>query len=214
VPKATNSTDKGKEIPDLQNQPVQPRYSPKQMFAAFLFKPKGIKFETQEDKEQIVLFMRQHAVVNYGWIVLIAIMILVPIFFFPMLLRLKIFPANTPPGYYLVLPVMWYLGTFGLAFVNFLRWYYNVYIITDQRVVDIDWYNLLYKKFATAQLNRIQDVTYKQGGILDSFFDFGDVFIQTAGEEPNFDFLKIPHPAQVVQQIQQILEETKKPINL
>jgi membrane protein YdbS with pleckstrin-like domain len=75
--------------------------------------------------------------------------------------------------------------------------------------VDVDWLNLLYKKLSTTQLGRIQDVTYKQGGLLDLFFDYGDVFIQTAGTEQNFEFEKVPQPQSVVRAIDELIEERK-----
>src|SRR4030042_2970557 len=44
-----------------------------------------IIFESQEDKEKVVLFLRQHPAVNTGWIAITILMILVPSF-------LRIFP--------------------------------------------------------------------------------------------------------------------------
>ena len=69
---------------------------------------------------------------------------------------------------------------------------------------------LLYKQLSSSQLDKIQDVTYKQGGISDTFFNFGTVLIQTAGTEPNFEFEAVPRPNQVVEQINQIIETQKQ----
>jgi methyl-accepting chemotaxis protein len=48
----------------------------------------------------------------------------------------------------------------------------------------------------------VQDVSADKSGFLRTVFDFGDVIIQTAGENPNFTFEGVPHPEQVVDQIQ------------
>jgi DNA integrity scanning protein DisA with diadenylate cyclase activity len=76
-------------------------------------------------------------------------------------------------------------------------------------VVDIDFIHLLYKEFSEARLNKIQDITYKTGGILATLFNYGNVLIQTAGELPNFEFELVPHPDQVVQIIGEIAEKSK-----
>lgn len=186
------------------------RLFPGGALSAFMVKPRGIRFETQETEEEILLLLRAHPVTNSNWIFITLVLIGVPFFFGPFLLRLNILPSGIPAGYFIMLPFLWYLGTVGYAFTNFLKWYFNIYIVTNRRVVDIDWLNLLYKQISSTQLEKIQDVTYKQGGILDSFFDFGNVFIQTAGTEANFEFIAVPQPEKVVRQINEILEKHKQ----
>ena len=174
-----------------------------------MVRPGGIRFETQEAKEEIILLLRRHPVTNVGWILVTLLLIIFPVFFFSFILSANIVPKNMPLGYFVVLPILWYLGTLGFAFTNFLFWYFNVYIVTNTRIIDIDWISILYKEFSSTQLSKIQDVTYKQGGILDSFFDFGTVYLQTAGTETNFEFELVPHPQHVVRQIDEILEKAK-----
>ncbi len=178
--------------------------------SAFMIEPKHVRFETQEAEEKILLLMRRHPVTNLGWVVISLLMVVVPTIIVPLLIASGILPEGIPPGYYVIAPLVWYIGTFGYAFTNFLHWNFNVYIVTSRRVVDIDWLSLMYKQLSSTQLDKIQDVTYKQGGILDSFFDFGDVLIQTAGNEPNFEFDAIPRPEIVVRQINHILSERRE----
>jgi uncharacterized membrane protein YdbT with pleckstrin-like domain len=178
----------------------------RKVLSSYLIKPYGIHFETQETEEEILIFLREHPIVNVGWITMAIILILLPLTLIPLLMNDLLFLKNLPPGYYVVLPFLWYLGIFGYIFTNFMQWYFNVYIVTNKRVVDIDWYNLLYKKLASAQLEKIQDVNYLQGGLVESFFDYGSIHIQTAGTEPNFDFEHIPQPDHVVREINEILE--------
>jgi hypothetical protein len=103
------------------------------------------------------------------------------------------------------------LDCFGLAFlltfiwINILNWYFNVGIVTNKRVVDIDFHGIIYKEVTVARLNKIEDITVKSGGYFASFFDYGNVFIQTAGTEANVEFENIPFPSQVAQSINQLL---------
>ena len=182
----------------------------KKLLGSYLVKPDGFHFETQETEEEILIFMREHPIVNAGWITVTIILFLLPLTVIPLLMNNLLFLKGLPSGYYVILPLLWYLGVFGYIFTNFMQWYFNVYIVTNNRIVDIDWYSLLYKKLASAQLEKIQDVNYKQSGLIESFFDFGDIHIQTAGTEPNFDFEHIPQPDRVVREINKILEQHKK----
>ncbi|MBI5619560.1 PH domain-containing protein [Candidatus Gottesmanbacteria bacterium] len=177
----------------------------------FAVNPKGIRFETQEAKENVVLFLRQHLVVNVGWIALIALMVLAPTLFFPFFLRYTPMP-QLPIGYFVVGTVFWYVATFGFALANFLYWFFNIYIVTNERIVDIDFLYLLYKQFSQAELTRIQDITYTTGGIFAALFNYGNVYIQTAGELPNLEFEKVPHPEQVVETIRTLAGLEKKPV--
>lgn len=205
-PKNTHS----KAVAKPDNIPVSTLGPVAQALSAFMVRPDGIKFETQEAKEEILLFMRRHLITNVPWVFSSLVLLVIPLIIVPLLVGTQTLPAGLPPGYFLILPLLWYLGTFGFVLVNFLHWYFNVYIVTNERVVDIDWENLLYKQISSTQLEKIQDVTYKQGGIIDSFFDFGNVYIQTAGTEPNFEFDAVPKPEHVVRQINAILEKTEE----
>lgn len=99
---------------------------------------------------------------------------------------------------------------FLLSFIwfNFLNWYFNVGIVTSRRVVDIDFYSVLYKEITIARFDRIQDMTVKSGGYFEAFFNYGTIFVQTAGTEANIEFANVPRPAEVVQTIEKLL--TKK----
>ncbi len=177
----------------------------KAMLGAFIVEPEGVKFETQDDSEQVLLFLRQHPVTNMGWIFAVIILVFIPVFISPVIISSGLLSAQVPLGLYIILPLVWYLGTFGYAFTSFLYWYFNIYIVTNKRIVDIDWLNLLFRQVSSAQIEKIQDVTYKMGGILDSFFNFGSVFIQTAGPDPNFEFEAVPNPERVVRKINELL---------
>jgi len=101
--------------------------------------------------------------------------------------------------------VVWYLLTMGFVIENFLIWYYNVYLITNKRVVDVDFHGVMYKSISEAPLSRVQDVTYNMGGFMQVVFNYGMVFVQTAGEVQNIEFESVPHPDQVVRKIGEII---------
>lgn len=179
----------------------------KNPLAAFSVHPPRVRFETQTDKEEIILLLRQHVITLVPWIFLFALMVFVP-FWLPIITRvLTIDTSFIPVGFQLVGVLIWYLITFGLGFQNFLYWYFNVYIVTDERVIDIDFLSLMYKRVSDAPIAKIQDVTYSMGGLIRAIFDYGDVTVQTAGELPNFDFLAVPHPDKVAKVISDLMQK-------
>jgi len=177
-------------VPSLKETDLRQTKNP---FSAFAVHPRAICFEGQEKKEEVILLLRKHWITNLGWLILAVLFFFAPLIlpFFPLI-------AFLPSNFQFMAIVLWYLLLTAFIFEQFLSWYFNVYLVTDRKIVDIDFHNLLYKEIATAELDKIQDVTYKMGGVIRTLFGYGDVFIQTAGTEPNFDFLAVPRPSQVV----------------
>jgi hypothetical protein len=167
--------------------------------------PEDIDFETREKDEKIILFIRAHPIVNIRWILIVVLMIFVPV----VAKAFGIF-SSFPPGFELVIDLMWYLITATYALENFLGWYSNVYFVTNLRVIDVDFYSLIYKQVSDANVDKIQDVTYNTGGVARAFFNYGNVFIQTAAEVSEFDFLGVPNPAKVAKTIEDLITKDKQ----
>jgi hypothetical protein len=175
------------------------------LFSALTIFPKQTRFESQDEKEKIVLLLRPHFVTNVWWIVLALLMSVMPQFliYVPVISLL-------PENYLLVLTLFWYALTLTFVFERFLMWFFSVNIVTDERVIDVDFYGLLFKHVSVAQLDRIEDVNYFQKGISGSFFNFGDVLIQTAAEITGFVFNRIPNPDRVVKVLSELIAEEKQ----
>lgn len=173
--------------------------------SAYMVKPNNIKFETQEREEKIVLLLRRHVVTNISWVLTALFLLFLPIVF--------IFapaPEILPYRYQMIMFVMWYLFVIAFAFENFLSWYYNVFIITDERIVDVDFHSLLYKEVSQAKIDNIEDVTFVMAGVVRAMFNYGTVFIQTAGEKREFDFNDVPHPDRVAKILNELIIEEEQ----
>lgn len=173
--------------------------------SAFSLYPEHIDFESRAKEEKVVLFLRQHIIVNVKWVLAAVVMIFVP----TVAAVFGIF-SSLPTGFELVITLSWYLFTLAYAFENFLNWYFNVYIVTNMRIVDVDFHNLIYKQVSDANLDKIQDVTYNMGGVARTIFNYGDVFIQTASEVSEFDFLAVPNPDRVVKIINDFIKKDEE----
>lgn len=171
------------------------------LFTCYATFPPNTYFDTQEPGEEVVLFLRQHLIVNALWIAMCILLLTLPSVF-------SFFPpfAGLPANYQFVVTLMWYLFVSGFALAKLMGWFFNIYILTDERIVDIDFVNILFRKISTAKIEEIQDVNVEASGALQTFFDYGGVFIQTAATLPEFDFVNIPHPDKVATIIHQMID--------
>lgn len=176
------------------------------MFSAFCVNPIGISFVQQEPDEKILLFLRRHFITNVLWIFITFILILIPLFF--LIFRIGFEPSeiiNLPVSYIVVFTIFYYLAVFSYAFVNFISWFYNVLLVTQKRIVDIDYSDIVIHNIAFTKLTHVQEVNYTQAGFIRSYFNYGNVFIQTAGPEINLEGLSVPEPRRAAQIIANLI---------
>jgi len=173
--------------------------------ASYRILPPDIRVEIQDRNEKILLLLRRHPVTNLPWILGTIVMILAPLLFafFP--------PFQALPGrFQFMTTLLWYMLTTGMMLEGFLSWYFNVYIVTDERVIDVDFLSLIYKNISAAKIEQIEDITFQMGGALPSMLDYGNVFIQTAAEKTEFEFEKVPHPQKVAKFLNEMMLEEEQ----
>ncbi len=179
------------------------------IFAAFMPQPVGVGFESQHENEEILLVLRQHPVVNVVWITITLVLVMAPFLLFPLIPLQLILPGV----YMFFLMIAWYLFVTAYIIESFLGWYFNIYIITDERIIDIDFYSLIYKSVSEAKIEKIEDVTSTTAGFFGAFFNFGNIAIQTAAEKREFEFARVPQPAKISKFLNElILEEEREKI--
>lgn len=175
--------------------------------SSFCQNPLGFSFQNQEKDEKILLLLRRHLITNISWLIPSLLLLLLPLIFglFAPLERLFFTPFLLPKNYLTVLFIFYYLFVFNYMFISFISWFYNIGIVTQKRVVDIDYSDIVHRYISYTKLSLIEDVTYRQTGFIRSLFNFGDVFVQTAGTHPNFEFLSVPQPAKATHIIQELI---------
>lgn len=165
------------------------------------------RFISMQDDETIALLLRAHPITNVKWIILVIVMLLAPDIF----VGLGMFAA-VPARILFVGKLTWYLVTLGYAFEKFLYWYYSIVIVTNERVIDIDFRNLLQRDIAYAALNHIEEPSMQSGGLVRSIFHYGSVYIATAAEEPAVEAKDVPFPdraVRIISELQEALEESR-----
>ena len=176
----------------------------KAMGGAYVVCP-GRRFVNEQEDEEVILLLRAHPITNIRWFLGTLFLLVVPqvVLFFGGLVGIG---ANVV----FVARLVIYLFAMGYALENFLRWYYSVLIITNERIVDVDFVNFLQRHIAYASLNHIEQPSLRAGGILHSFFNFGDVDIATAAESNQVEIANVPYPDRVLRIISELSEELEK----
>ena len=182
-------------------------------FAMFAPQPVGVSFESQQEGEKIIILLRAHLATLVPVIIEIVFLLLMPVFTAILgALGVEVFGSLATRQLFWV-HVIWYLFVFGFIFYKFIFWYFNVYLLTNERVVDFDFKGITHKETAYANLNQIQDVTPKVIGVFSTMFNYGNVYIQTAAAKNEFEFRAVEKPDMLAREIleQVRLEEMEAP---
>lgn len=178
------------------------------MFPAYVVHPVNHRFEGQDPNEKILLLLRAHPITNIPWIFFSVTVFFIP-FLAPKLVTLAGFNLIfLPQTFILILLTINYLLVLIIAYEGFLYWYFNVTLITNEKILDIDFEPFLYKGVDLAPLPKIEEADSVVAGIFGTIFNFGNVSVQTAGAKVAIEMKNIPKPAVVADLV---LDLAKKP---
>lgn len=97
-----------------------------------------------------------------------------------------------------VIAAAYIVGMAVKAYFVWYAWVHDVWVITNQRLVDGQKRNWFNEEVATADLMQVQDIALERHGMLATLLKFGDLRVQTAAEVEEFILRKIPHPQDVL----------------
>lgn len=153
-------------------------------------------FTDQLDGEELLFIFRKHPIVMRKGLIFGLLMLVVgviPSLFKP---EFSILYGGLAAG--IVLGLLVYAP-------SWISWYYSVYIVTDQRLLQIKQKGLWNKSVVDISLNQIQMVNYEIAGLQETMLGFGTIMMQTyVGDLIIHDVHK---PAVIQQKILGILRE-------
>jgi uncharacterized membrane protein YdbT with pleckstrin-like domain len=162
--------------------------------------------------EKVIMVLRRHWFILFIRILFWTIASLLPIGLRLMLEFIPTFNFTHPVMHALIVlfTSTYYLYIWLFAFHNFVDYYLDVWIITNHRIIDIEQHGLFARTVSELKLSRVQDVTHELRGFFGTFLNYGEVFIQSAGEKPRFVFKQIKGPRDVSRKIMNVVEETRR----
>ena len=181
----------------MRNEPVCDN-----VLAAYMPKPSKLFIDILAENEHIILVLRQHPITQLRLVFAVMIMAALPLLF----TTTDIFNF-LPATYRFAAGFGWYLLTAGFALESFLNWFFRVFIITDERVIDVDFISMVHKNVSTTKIDKIEDVTSINVGFFSSLVDYGTVIIQTAATKQELHFESVPHPSRVTSLLNDLILE-------
>ena len=165
----------------------------------------------QQQNEKIILFLRRHPLIFFKFVLLFIFLSLLPVAFY---LFFSFAWPNlfTQPFFHALLILfssIYYLFIWLLFFYSFLDYYLDIWLVTNYRIINIEQNGLFNRVISEQKLDRIQDVTSEVKGLMPTFFDYGNVYVQTAAEQERFIFKQIANPAEVRKKILSLAEQYK-----
>jgi hypothetical protein len=165
-------------------------------------------FPSQQADEKIYMVIREH------WLFLF-LRIVVVLILFSLLIAFQTYGPGVVPGLFTgtageVVKLISQLYVIILVFGLFTIWtlyYLNTEIVTDIRIVDIDQNSLFSRLVSELHIDKIEDVTSDSTGPFATIFQYGNVYIQTAGATERFQFERIPDPEGVKKMILDLYEK-------
>lgn len=104
----------------------------------------------------------------------------------------------------------WYLFALVLFFTQFTDFFLDVWVVTNERIITINQRGLFYRTVSQARLYQVQNVRTEVKGAIQTFFHFGDLIVETAGETGQLLFDNIPNPNEVARRIMELTESDRK----
>jgi membrane protein YdbS with pleckstrin-like domain len=109
------------------------------------------------------------------------------------------FPANIPFPSLIVLSIISIVIVLAVLIfvIGFYVFHRNVLIFTNVHLVEVEQFGLFGRTVSQVSFARVQDVTGTRSGILATILNYGDVEIQSAGEQEKFIYHTAPNPQKV-----------------
>ncbi len=162
---------------------------------------KGYFNQELKEDEKLIVVLRKHSLSLVKPILIFSVIFIVLCFLIPVLFSSFI-------GLLIFILVLTVIVTYLIH--EWFIWYFDIFIITDQRIIDIDQRGLFNRTVSETTYEKVQDVTYEMKGPLETFLEVGTVKVQTAGAKPVLEMNYTKHPQTVQELIMELGKGRKK----
>jgi len=151
-----------------------------------------------QKKEKILITVQKHWTIYFIEGIFVLGFISIPVFvaiFTPLISSISF------SGDYFLLYIffssLWLLLSWNIFFIIWTNNYLDTVVVTNRRVVDIEQIGLFHRDVSSLYLNRIEDITVETRGFLGTMLRFGNLHIQTAGNDRELRLDHISDPEKV-----------------
>ncbi|MCB9799095.1 PH domain-containing protein [Candidatus Nomurabacteria bacterium] len=162
--------------------------------------------------EKVLYVLRRHPFTFLGNLALFLVMLIAPLVLiliskglYPTLLDNEVVYAAG-----ILLGSIYYLTTYLIFFIHFVDYYLDLWIVTNDRIIDIEQLGLFSRTISELDLFRIQDVTSDIKGFFPTMFNYGDLTIKTASSNIHIVFRNIADPNNIREHLIKLSDEDRR----
>jgi uncharacterized membrane protein YdbT with pleckstrin-like domain len=165
-----------------------------------------------DEGEKIIKLIHRHwfNIFKHFALILAMVAIIVGIFFYLPALLPQAFQDRDMYALLLFIENTFMVFIWLYVFFIWIDYYFDIWIITDKRIVNIEQKGLFVRSVSELKYEKIQDVTTEVKGVIPTFLNYGDVFVQTAAEKERFVFRQVPDPNRIKNLIMNLQKDIEK----
>jgi membrane protein YdbS with pleckstrin-like domain len=166
----------------------------------------------QKSYEKIEYVLHRHPITFVPILFLFLVLLSVPVFVYFMIAYLYpvLFTGDMIFPLAVLLACTYYLGIYLFFYAQFIDYYLDIWVVTNDRIVDIEQLGLFSRTISEVDLFRIQDVTTDVHGFFATIFHYGNVSIKTASANINIVFRNVSHPNKIRESLIHLSHEDRK----
>lgn len=97
------------------------------------------------------------------------------------------------------------------GFRTWFVWSVNAFVLTNERIIDVDQHGFFTTEVSSAAYGKIQDVSFSIRGLWPTVFKIGRLEIQTAGSDLRLELTGVREPQRVQERILQVMRDHADP---
>jgi hypothetical protein len=150
-----------------------------------------------QQSEEVLTVSRRHWMYLWPRTILWTVLALAP----PIVLAWLLFSvgdvSGTPATIFWGIAAVYVLVWAARIFLNWYQYNNDMWVVTNQRIVDVIKPTPIGLRISSADLVNIQDMTVERKGILATALNYGDVHCQTAADNRDFIMGGVPQPQEL-----------------
>lgn len=161
-------------------------------------------------RERTLLTLRKHPLSYAKFFLLILLLAGLGPLVYPVRHQLAALDPQTVDLLSILFGGAYYLYVLLFALYVFSQYRLDIWKITEKHIVNIEQGSVFNRTIAKQELEKVQDMETKVNGLLATLFDYGTIYIQSAGTTERIIFHDVPHPHWVVDVILKQIERLKE----
>lgn len=162
--------------------------------------------------EKVIYSLRRHPIIFVGDVLLILVLVAAPLglYFGISLMWPELLTGPVSGPVFILTASAYYFLVWLFFLMNFVDYYLDLWIVTNDRVLNVEQHSLFSRTISELDLANVQDVTSEVKGVLAFVLGYGNVYIQTAAEKERFVFEQVHDPEEIRKNMLEIVSVDRK----